>query len=235
MNYGDSLRDRLKPHRLAPKLLHEARALAAPLVAPRARIGRQQFVLWDKRHTYLSHPYNTTYRNERAVEIPVAADFLARQTGRGAEFGNVLSHYGLLDNRDVIDKYDEAQGVIRVDVLDYVPPRPLDFIVSVSTIEHVGWDEKPREPEKVGEALEHLLSLLAPGGKMSLTAPLGHNPHLDEAVMAERWATQRQATMVRVGDRRRNQWVVSPQLECRPYFGRGRGADALWVAEFLAA
>lgn len=236
MSYGDSLKDRIRLHRLGAKIAHETRTLVAPIVAPRRRIGHEEFQLWGSSYRYLSHPYNTTYLNERAAEIPIVAAFLAREScDIGMEFGNVLTHYGLSGMRDVVDKYERAEGVIQTDILDYCPSEPLSYIVSVSTIEHVGWDEKPREPEKVLRAMDYLLSLLAPGGRMLVTAPLGHNPHLDEAVMAGRWVAERQATLVRVGNRRRNHWAPSPTLEQRPYFGRGRGADALWVAQFLAS
>ncbi len=236
MNYGDKLKDRVRLDRVGPKVGNELRGVVAPMVAPRTRIARARFELWGRSFVYCSHPYNTTYRNERAVEIPLAVDFLARRgEGRGMEFGNVLTHYGFGGERDIVDKYERAEGTRRCDVLDYRPRHQLDYIVSISTLEHVGWDEHPRDPDKVGETVEHLHSLLAPGGAMLITAPLGHNPHLDEAILRGRWPVRRQATLVRVGGRRRNRWESTRELEFRPYFGRGgRGADALWVAEFAA-
>lgn len=42
-----------------------------------------------------------------------------------------------------------------------------DFlIISISTLEYVGWNEDPRDPGKVIRAIENLLELLSPSGKI---------------------------------------------------------------------
>ncbi len=56
---------------------------------------------------------------------------------------------------------------------------PYDLIVSISTLEHVGWDEEPKDPGKILRAVANLASLLAPGGRMVVTLPLGYNPEMD--------------------------------------------------------
>jgi hypothetical protein len=38
----------------------------------------------------------------------------------------------------VLDKYEQAPGVINEDVVSFSPPQKYDLIVSVSTLEHVG-------------------------------------------------------------------------------------------------
>ena len=54
-------------------------------------------------------------------------------------------------------------------------------IVSISTIEHVGWDETPRDPNKIPRALENLTTrCLAPGGEIVVTLPIGYNTYLDK-------------------------------------------------------
>jgi SAM-dependent methyltransferase len=60
---------------------------------------------------------------------------------------------------------------------------PYDLIVSVLTLEHVGYDEDPREPEKPARAVRNLLGLLAPGGRMLATIPIGHHRALDDDLM----------------------------------------------------
>jgi len=48
-------------------------------------------------------------------------------------------------------------------------------------MEHIGWDEEPREPRKILRTLENLrLNCFASGGKMVITLPLGQNPELDK-------------------------------------------------------
>lgn len=175
-----------------------------------------------------------TWRNERAVEIAIGQEFVAHQHGHGMEFGNVLAHYGAAGGAVVIDKYEESPNVTNVDIVDYEPTQPFDYIVSISTLEHVGWDEKPRDPAKVYAAFEHLVSMLAPGGTLLLTVPTGHHPMLDEAILGGRWEPTRQATLVR-HDRKRNLWRQTHDLEVLPYLASvGRGADALWVVEVVA-
>lgn len=133
--------------------------------------------------TYFHHPYNATWRNERAVEIPVARRFLTNVFGPGLEVGNVLGHYGPVFHT-VIDKYEPSAGVINVDVVDYRPPDRYGWIVAISTLEHVGWDEAPKDPDKAVRAIAHLRTLLRPGGRLLVTCPVGHNPGLDHAIRA---------------------------------------------------
>jgi hypothetical protein len=60
---------------------------------------------------------------------------------------------------------------------------PFASIVSVSTLEHVGFDETPRTPGGFRAALDRLYDhCLAPGGEMFVTVPLGYNPVVDDAV-----------------------------------------------------
>ena len=98
--------------------------------------------------TYLVHNYNRTWLNERAVEVPIIFHVIARWPGRRMlELGNVLSHYGSVAH-DVLDKYEVGEHVINQDVVEYQPSARYDMIVSISTLEHVGWDEQPRDPQK---------------------------------------------------------------------------------------
>src|SRR3989344_440881 len=129
---------------------------------------------------YFIHRYNNTWLNERIVEIPIMWE-LARKYNPAEvlEVGNVLSHYFSVSH-DIVDKYEKARGVINQDIVSFRPEKQCRLIVSISTLEHVGWDEKPREPEKFIRAAENLKRLLAPGGQMAVTLPLGYNVYLDD-------------------------------------------------------
>jgi SAM-dependent methyltransferase len=63
-----------------------------------------------------------------------------------------------------------------------VPEPRYRLVLSISTLEHVGWDEEPREPEKAAAAVRHLARCLAPGGRLLFTVPLGWNPVFDAAL-----------------------------------------------------
>lgn len=230
MNYGEAVLQRLRPTRIYRKGMYEAQALVAPITARFVTLRGKSFQAWGDEYPYFVDPYHTTWRNERSVEVPLARQFLSKTTGVGMEFGNVLGHYRREPPPwDVVDKYERSAGVLNIDVLDYSPARPLDFIVSISTLEHVGWDELPRQPQKADDAFEHLRSLLAAGGRMFLTVPLGHNATVDDAVLAGRWPTTRQVTMLRTP----GGWIESRVPTWRPY-DRRRGANAVWAAEIAA-
>jgi SAM-dependent methyltransferase len=148
------------------------------------RGGRGRFTLAGEEHTYLFHPYKFTWLTERSVEVPVAQAIVDRHPAeRVLEVGNVLARYRP-QRHLVVDKYEQAPGVLNRDVLDLDGLGPFDLIVAISTLEHVGWDEEPRDPDKAIEALRGLLRLLAPGGRLVLTVPVGYHPGLDAALQS---------------------------------------------------
>jgi SAM-dependent methyltransferase len=176
---------------------------------------------------YHDHPYNTTRWNERAVEVPVAELFLAGVTGDGLEVGNVLGHYGTTGHR-VVDLYEVADGVDNVDLFD-IGDR-YDWIVAISTIEHVYWDHPaPREPTGALRALKHLCGLLRPGGRMLVTVPMGHHAHLDPVLMAGQVGAVRDCTMVRDGDG----WRQTDERVWEPYGKSTMWAESVWLGEFV--
>ncbi|HEC92755.1 MAG TPA: hypothetical protein ENI51_07170 [Candidatus Atribacteria bacterium] len=131
-------------------------------------------------YSYFYHWYNTTWKNERCVEIPIIMKIINSCKGkRVLEVGNVLSHY-FSSKHDIVDKYEKAPGVINRDVVDFKPSKKYDLIVSISTLEHVGWDEKPKEEQKTLYALKNLKKCLVAKGQMIITFPLGENPFLDK-------------------------------------------------------
>lgn len=143
-----------------------------------------EFALGGESYALLRRRHGLTWVTERAVEVPVAGRLLERHSGeRILEVGNVLSHY-MPVGHEVVDKYERAPGVRNVDVLDLPPEPDHDLIVTVSTLEHVGRDERPREPERAVRALDHLRGLLRPGGTLFATVPVGYNPELDAALAA---------------------------------------------------
>lgn len=183
------------PESLQPVAIRRLEAVREGLVwsIPLAMYGRcalngsgSSFVLGGRRYRYLWHPYMATWRTERAVEVPVAWDRV-RNTDPAStlEIGNVLSHY-FLTSHTVVDKYERAPGVINEDVVSYSPGRRYDLIVSVSTLEHVGWDEKPRDPTKVLHAIDRLRGLLTDAGELIFTVPKGWHPELDTYISKDR-------------------------------------------------
>jgi hypothetical protein len=151
--------------------------------------GMRHFEFAGERHRYHAARYNGTYRNERTVELAIALPVLrAHAHRRVLEVGNVTSHYVAAGHR-IVDKYERADGVENLDVLEIRAHEPYDLILSISTLEHVGLDERRDEPyvedpDKARVALEHLAGLLAPGGMLLVTLPLGYNAGLDAGLHA---------------------------------------------------
>jgi len=138
------------------------------------------FIFQGERYHYFYHKYGKTWRSERSIEIPIAWDIVKKHKDKSIlEVGNVLSHYFSV-NHVIIDKYEVANGVINQDVVEYKTTQKYDLIISISTLEHVGWNEIPREPVRVLKAFENLKHCLAHKGMIVVTIPLGYNPVLDE-------------------------------------------------------
>ena len=193
--------------------------------------SHETFALFGKDYLYFHHPYNLTWTNERSVEIPVVQHCVRQHAGNKIlEIGNVLSWYFTV-HHDVVDKYERgARNVINVDIEAFHPQRKYDLIVSVSTLEHVGWDEVPRDPEKVLRVVRHLKTLLADGGQMVLTFPLGYNHALDRYLSDGALRFSNIVYLRRVS--RRNFWVQADweQVKHVRYDSPFRGANALAIA-----
>lgn len=178
------------------------------------------FTCWGIEFDPFDHPYNTTIRNERAVEIPVAVDWMAdRVLADGVEVGNVLAHYGFPAHR-VVDLYEPGDAVENIDVFDL--DGSFDWIVTISTLEHVG----ETDPLDSVLAVEHLRSLLAPGGEMLVTIPGGCNPLLDDYLAVA--DTVRACTLVRAG----GGWVQTARPTFLPYGSSTSWAESVWIGEF---
>ena len=140
------------------------------------------FEFRGKEYKYYFHPRGKTWMTERSVEIPLVWELVQeyRQLNKKIlEVGNVLS-YRFETNHDILDKYEMVPGVINEDVISFVPDHKYDLIVSISTMEHVGWDEIPTDPHKLLEGLNNLKNMLSPTGKLLVTLPLGQNAYLDD-------------------------------------------------------
>lgn len=156
-------------------------------------------------HEYFYHSYNFTWCNERIVEVPIIMRFIEEAGNkRILEVGNVLSHYVAHDH-DVVDKYERSSMVINQDIAHFRSKKPYDLIVSISTLEHVGWDESDsRNPEKVIKAFDNIADQLCPNGNIVVTMPLGYNPDLDEIIDKKRLPFTQQYFLKRVS--KQNEW-----------------------------
>lgn len=187
---------------------------------------------WRERPlVYETGEYNRAAENERAIEVPIAVEFLRSVAPRPRsvlEVGNVLSHYHVVDH-DIVDLHEQAPHVRNVDLFDVAGQ--WDAIVAISTVEHVRWGTEgvglePTQWDPLGaiEAIEHLRRLLAPGGSLLVTVPLGQNPYLDGAILGGGLQPERRETFTFEGDH----WLESPVRVWRPV-RRRNWPGAVWI------
>ncbi|MBU2476822.1 hypothetical protein KKG83_05105 [Candidatus Micrarchaeota archaeon] len=150
------------------------------------KIFKPSFLFQNKTYNYFCHKYNFTWRNERAIEIPIIWTMVKKHNAKEVlEVGNVLSHYFNVKH-DVIDKYEKTKGIINKDIVNFKPSKKYSLIVSISTLEHIGF-EKEINPKKALKALENLKSnCLASKGKLIVTFPLGFNSFLDNLLVSRK-------------------------------------------------
>lgn len=177
------------------------------------------------------HPYNRTWANERIVEIPIVRRFLEKHSPeRVLEIGDVMNHYFPFPH-DVLDKYTISRNVINKDVCEFDPSTRYDAIISISTLEHVGWDApEVRDDTKIARAVAHLQSLLAPGGQLVFTVPTGYNTNLDSILTQNRLPLASEHYLERYSEK--NEWRAASR-DCalaRRYGSPFPAANAILVA-----
>ncbi len=186
-------------------------------------------------YRYFYHPYNQTYCNERAVEIPIVWPMVQQvPPERVLEIGNVLSHY-FPTRHDIVDKFEQAPGVQNVDVVDFRPTQSYDLIVSISTLEHVGFNEQPLEPEKPARAIRHLQHCLSPRARLVITIPMGFNPHLDRMLLEGRIPLDDPLYLRRISADNRWREASWEDIRSAKYGHPYRNANGLVVATFPPA
>jgi hypothetical protein len=153
---------------------------------------------------YFYHDYNNTWCNERSVEIPIIKRLLDGADGNVLEVGNVLPHY-FPRSHHVVDKYEEELGVTNEDIVSFDSISKFGLVVSISTFEHIGWDETPRNPSKIRDAITNVRRLLKKGGKAWLTMAYGYNEWLDKSIVSGALGFSETYFMKRIG--LDNSWV----------------------------
>ncbi|MBC8244292.1 MAG: hypothetical protein H8E20_07845 [Verrucomicrobia bacterium] len=212
-------------------LLKPLRCAFAPWIIP--RLARREFIFEGKTLPLCYHRYNMTWANERAVEVPVAAEFLRRFADkRVLEVGNVTPHY--LDTaHTVLDKFERGPGIVNEDIADFAPGERFDLILSVSTFEHIGFDDEADgdSGEKIAQAITTCRGLLAAAGQLVITLPLGYNPALDRMIAAGQLGSERATFLKRTG---RLAWQsVDAEAALASEYGRPFPyANAVMIAQF---
>ena len=211
--------------------LKPLRCVFAPLIIP--RLAKAEFTFEGKSLPLFYHRYNMTWATERAVEVPVAGEFLRRFAGKSVlEVGNVTPHY-LDTGHTILDKFESGPGIINEDIADFAPSERFDLILSVSTFEHIGFDDEADgdSGKKISQAIATCRGLLAVGGQLVLTLPLGYNPALDRMIADGQLGSDRATFLKRTG---RLAWqTVDAEAALASEYGRPFPyANAVMIAQF---
>jgi len=197
------------------------------------RLEPRTFRFRDRDWDCFYHDYNVTWCNERCVEVPVGFEYLEHFSGKAIlEVGNVLSRYGS-EGHTVLDKYERGSGIVNDDIVGYRPGNLFDLVLSISTLEHIGFDDDAPggSGDKIVEAIGACRALLATGGLFAFTVPLGYNPELDQLIADNALGADREWFLKRSGPR---DWREVPRAKAvgsqyrRPY----PYANALLIAEY---
>lgn len=164
-----------------------------------------------KKYKYYFQWKNMTWMGERVIELPIIWNLLKKYKNKQIlEVGNVLSQYGPVKH-EILDKYEKAPGVINKDIMDYKPKNKYDLIISISTMEHVGYDEPVKDPEKVINAMKKLKNMLKKDGKLVITIPINYNPKLDEYIKNKTIQFNEKYWLKR--NTKNNQWTETNEQE----------------------
>lgn len=189
---------------------------------------------------YLYHSYNYASHNMRSVEVPIVCYYLAlmraqNPNARVLEFGNVLEHYMVRD-WPVLDIKEKRQGIINADVMAWEPPQRYDLIMSISTIEHVGFGAYAEYTASVlpCQVVSRLKSWLTPDGVLIATVPAGYNKQLDHEIIMGKLGIDYNWFMRRINDA--NEWgdCTLQEWAVMPFNGKwkwGSGMVILQVGE----
>jgi hypothetical protein len=211
--------------------LKPARVVLAPVIIP--FLPRKTFSFDGQELSYFYHRYNMTWACERCVEVPIGRHYASQlRAANVLEVGNVLSHYGPVTHQ-ILDKFERGPGVINEDIVTFQPTKKYDLVLSISTFEHIGFDDEAAEPsgQKIFAAIRACRGFLSASGKLVVTVPIGYNPDLDDLLRSNRLDAQREIYLKRFG---RLDWRPVPKAEalsCRykqpyPY------ANAIVIMEF---
>ena len=114
----------------------------------------------------------------------------------------MLGHYFENNGKwEVLDKFEKASGVINEDIADFKPGMKYDYIFSISTMEHVGFDDDQIDTDKVDGAISNIESLLSDNGVFVMSDPLGYNKELDKKVLENKYSFQKIVFLKRTGYR----------------------------------
>lgn len=194
------------------------------------------FTFNKKKYKYFYHLYNRTVAGERIIEIPMAKKILIENKNKDIlEVGNVMSHY-IHTDYPILDKYEKGRNVINKDVVNFKLHKKFDLILSVSTMEHVGYSKRywePSKPEKFSKGIANLKKHLKTDGILFVTLPLFYNEYITNLILKKKDPFERRYFMKRTSYF--NEWKqisFEDAMKGNSYEGHFANANILFIGEY---
>jgi len=191
------------------------------------------FTFNKHKYHYFYHLYNRTVASERVVEIPIALNFIHEYEKKDVlEVGNVLNHYIDFKHK-VIDLHEKGRDVFNRDVVNFNLREKFDLIISISTMEHVGFSKRywePYKPKKFSLGIANLKKHLRKGGLMVVTFPMFYNDYITKLIVNKKDPFTKRYFLKRVSYL--NEWKQIPFSEAirgDSYEGCFANANILFV------
>jgi len=131
----------------------------------------------------------------------------------------------------VVDKYEKSPGVHNIDFFDYDKRNKFDAFLSISTFEHIAWDEKKRDSKKLLDCFYKIKQHVKDRSQVLVTAPLGYNDFLDDFVRQKKLPFTHSTYLIRTS--KDQKWQdVSPEEALQSkyqYSKKYQGANSLLV------
>ena len=150
-------------------------------------LGWLGMLVCDLWHGIHKVPVSAFRSSERAIEIPLAIDFLSHYALEGSitELGCVLPYYILKRaSHAVYDLTDDHPQCIKRDIRTLGDDELKGVIVSISTLEHLGLPEYGIEEGHADEGVSLLKQVIANAHKYFITVPIGYNKVLDDFILS---------------------------------------------------
>lgn len=218
---------------LSQLFMKPIRIIFAPFIIYIYGIKNHDFLYNSNKYSLFCHKYNTTWINERAIEIPIISHEINNLSPHSdiLEIGNVLSHYFYSD-WEVVDKFEKGNLVINKDILDFNSERKYKLIISISTLEHIGFDDDSGDSyNKIQKAFYMITKLLLPNGRFIFTVPIGYNPFLDNLIQENKFSLKDQKFIKKFTKHHWEEVTKSEALKCK-YGSPFPYANCIMVGEY---
>lgn len=186
------------------------------------------FNLAGKKYDYFINKDNSVY-TERVVELAYILEYFKLQKHKNIlEIGNVLSKY-VKTSHIVLDKYEKGENIINEDAAFFNPGNKFSIIISISTFEHIGFDEPVFESGKIKKSLNNVINLLEENGELVITVPLGYNKEIEEIIQMQEISFSKVYFLKRVS--KLNLWKetsLEDAVKC-PYGSKYPAANAIAI------